>query len=66
MKFLVGIREVNVSTRLVEAENEEDAKKMAGGAPEITYEYSHTLGEETWSVERVKPEELKSKTSLFR
>ena len=66
MKFLVGIREVSISTRLVEAENEEDAKKIAGDAPEIMCEYSHSLGEDTWSVERVKPEQLGSRTSLFR
>ena len=50
-KFYVQIREVHVSTRLVEADTIEDALHDAGGAEEVICEYSHTLGQETWSVE---------------
>jgi hypothetical protein len=50
-KYYVLIREVHVSTRLVEAASVEEAIHEAGGAEEVMCEYSHTLDTDTWSVE---------------
>lgn len=56
-KFIVGIREVHVSYREVEAESPEAAVEEAGGATEVMIEYSHTLDPELWSVEAVADDE---------
>ena len=51
-KWYVGIREVHVSTRLVEAETAEEALAIAGHeSDEVMCEYSHTLDPDTWTVE---------------
>lgn len=51
-QFIVGIREVHVSNRLIEAVDEEDAVERAGDeGEEITCEYSHTLAKDVWTVE---------------
>ncbi|MHA2064854.1 MAG: hypothetical protein ACXABY_10810 [Candidatus Thorarchaeota archaeon] len=52
--FLVGIREVHVSTRLIEAEDKEEAllkARRGDDGVEIMCEYSHTLDFGTWTVE---------------
>ncbi len=56
-KYLVGIQEIHVRTVEVEAESAREARSMAGNAPpgdEINVEYSHTLNENTWTVEGVE------------
>ena len=52
-KFHVNVREVHVSTHEVEAESAEEAirKVKDQDAEEVVCEYSHTLGEDTWTVE---------------
>ncbi len=52
-KFHVNVREVHVSTREVKAESAEEAirKVKDQDAEEVVCEYSHTLGEDTWTVE---------------
>lgn len=55
-KFYVCIREVHVSHRIVEADTPEQAKELAGDAPEDYLEYSHTLDKEHWTVEEAVPE----------
>jgi len=52
-KFHVNVREVHVSTHEVEAESAEEAIRKVKNqeSDEITCEYSHTLGEDTWTVE---------------
>ena len=54
MKFLVGVREVHVSTREVDAENAIEAvrKIREGAGEEVMCEYSHTLDESLWTVEK--------------
>ncbi len=55
-KFHVGVREVHVSTREVEATSPEEALEKAGEidlSHEIMCEYSHTLDKEHWSVEEI-------------
>ncbi len=57
-KYHVGIQEVHVSTREVEAESPEQAKELAGDlGTEVLIEYNHTMSEDTWSVE-VLPREV--------
>ena len=55
-KYIVGIREVHVSSREVEAENPEEAINIAKKdlGTEVMVEYSHTMEENTWTVEEVK------------
>lgn len=55
-KYIVGIREVWVSSREVWASCPEEAILLAGDESETFDEYSHTLDKETWSVEEVKDE----------
>ena len=50
-KYRVQIREVYVSHREVEADNEAEALEYAQGIEEDFLEYSHTLGQETWTIE---------------
>lgn len=50
--YIVLIREVHISHRKVQAESEEEAKKLAPDSEETYLEYSHTLDEETWTVEK--------------
>ena len=54
-KFYVGIREVHVSTRMVEADTAEEAMALivdgVEDGDEVICEYSHTLDPETWTVE---------------
>lgn len=54
MKYIVGIREVHVSYRAVEASSQEEALQLAEDdlASEFHLEYSHTLDKDTWTVER--------------
>lgn len=54
-KFNVLIREVHVSHREVEAPTKEEAMKVASDAEEHFLEYSHTLDQDTWTVERKDP-----------
>ena len=54
-KYYVGIREVQVVTCVVEADNPEQAKLKAeemysNCADGLQYEYSHTLDKEMWDV----------------
>ena len=51
-KFNVLIREVHVSHREVEAEDEAEAMRLAGDAEEHYLEYSHVLDKDTWTVEK--------------
>lgn len=46
-RFEVGLREVHVSTRVVEAETAEEALNLVlgGEGEEVSCEYSHTLDE---------------------
>lgn len=57
-KYLVGVREVHVSFREVTATSEDEAiQKVKDMDDEEVYcEYSHTLDEDTWSVEESKEE----------
>ena len=52
-RFLVEVREVHVSTRVVEADDAEAAVKAVEGGEgdEVACEYSHTLDTDTWTVE---------------
>jgi hypothetical protein len=54
MKYVVEIREVHFATVIVEAENEDDARKQAvehlWNNNDIEMEYSHTLDREDWPV----------------
>lgn len=54
-KFIVSVKEVHTQGYRVEAENEEEAKKLVfdlqGDLLEDRFEYSHTLAPETWAVE---------------
>jgi hypothetical protein len=51
--YAVFIKEVHVSTRIVDAYNEEEALELAGNASfEKSLEYSYTL-DEPWEVEEV-------------
>ena len=52
-KYHVGIREVYVSTREVEADSKEEALEKAGGSNEVIHEYSHALNKDYWTVEEV-------------
>lgn len=56
-KFHVLVREVHVQKYLVEAEDGDNAiEKVRDGGGEIvnnSLEYSHTLGRENWTVEKV-------------
>jgi hypothetical protein len=53
--FYIGIREVHVSTRAVEAESEEEALALivngVEDGEEVICEYSRTLDPDTWTVE---------------
>jgi len=55
-KYIVGIREVHVSYREVEANSIEEALEIAPGSlgDDERLEYSHTLDTDTWSVEEEK------------
>ena len=54
--FMVGIREVHESLRLVEGNNEEDAIERADDeGEEVTCEYSHTLDKGLRTVEPAEP-----------
>jgi hypothetical protein len=55
-KYNVMIREVHVSHRTVEAEDEKEAIEQAGGGTETYLEYSHTLDPDTWTVEKIEEE----------
>lgn len=54
MKYYIGIREIHVSTVLVEASSMEEALTLAsaGAGEELSLEYSHTLDREHFTVER--------------
>ena len=51
--YYVQVREVHVSTREIVADSPEDAleKVKDGEGDEITCEYSHTLDDDTWSID---------------
>ena len=55
-EYIVGIREVHVSSRKVLADNPEDAKEIAAEDlnTEVMVEFSHALGKDTWTVEEVQ------------
>lgn len=54
MRFLVGVREVHVSTMEIEAESPEEAMRLVkdGAGREVMCEYSHTLDPDLWTVEK--------------
>ena len=54
--YIIGIREIHVSTVSVEADSEEEALDLAcdGAGEEIILEYSHTMDREHFSIEREK------------
>lgn len=54
MKYIVQVREVHISHREVEANSPEEAKELVsnGDDTEVYLEYSHTLGSDTWTVEK--------------
>jgi len=59
MKYLVGAREVHISYIEIEAESPEAAiakRKELGldAGFEYDLEYSHTLPEDTWTVNEIK------------
>jgi hypothetical protein len=49
--YLVEVREVHISLRRVWAENEAEALHDGAGGEELTLEYSHTLDQDTFTVE---------------
>ena len=52
-KYTVEVREVHISTREVEADSPEEARRIAmdgGAGDEIFFDYSHTHDPDTWSV----------------
>ena len=50
--YIVGVKEVHTSTRIVEADSPEQAREMAAGEGlEITCEYSYTLDPSEFTVE---------------
>ncbi len=55
-KYIVGIREVHVSSREVWANSPEEAKEIAAENldTEVMVEFSHALDSDTWTVEEVK------------
>lgn len=56
-QYLVGVREVHISTRKVWAKDENEAKLKAGQAEEIMLEYSYSLDQEFWSIEEEEHDE---------
>lgn len=54
MKFRVEIREVHVSTRIVEADSKEDAINRAFEGDEVSCEYSHTLEDSPITAEKIQ------------
>lgn len=61
-KYLVGVREVHISYREIEANSPEEAIKKADDVvTEVFREYSHDLSEELWTVEEIKSKEPKAK-----
>jgi len=54
--YYIGIREVHVSTVVVEADSEEEAMDLAadGAGEEVMCEYSHTMDREHFTVESVE------------
>ena len=62
--YMVSVREVHLRLYSVRAENEEDAKDLVkrrdpSVVDEDFSEYSHELGQDTWSVEEI-PDKLPS------
>ena len=55
-KYIVGIREIHISSREVEASNPEEAINIAKRDlnTEVMVEYSHTMAENTWTVEEAR------------
>jgi len=54
-RYRVSIREVHVSHRLIDANSPQDAIKRVGDEGEEEFcEYSHTLPENTWTVEEAE------------
>ena len=53
-KFAVAVREVHVSLMVVEADTMDEAVSRVedGEGEEILCEYGHTLGTDTWSVQK--------------
>lgn len=53
-RYYVGIREIHVSTRLVEAASPDEALEKATSVDDEVYcEYSHTMDREHWTVEEI-------------
>lgn len=51
-RYLIGVREVHVSMREVEAYSEEEALNMADDIScEVSCEYSYTMDKDNWSIE---------------
>ena len=63
--YLVGIREVHVSHRIVKADSLEEAEHDAGGGTEIFCEYSHTLDPDTWTWEELTKEVAEATERLW-
>jgi predicted transcriptional regulator YheO len=55
--YRVGVREVHVSTREIDAESPEEAldKVQEDEGEEVMCEYSHTLDRDVWTVEKIEP-----------
>ena len=52
-KYYIGIREVHVSTVVVEADSEDEALDLAadGAGEEVMLEYSHTMDRSHFTLE---------------
>lgn len=50
--YRVLVREVHLSHRVIEADTPEAALDMAGDELEVKLEYSHTLDQSMWTVEK--------------
>lgn len=56
--YIVGVKEVHISTRIVEAESPEEARAIAAGEGlEIACEYSYTLDPSEFTVEEDNDDE---------
>lgn len=58
-KYLVTVREVYTQAYEVEAENKQDAlgKALDGEAIDGSFEWSHNLPQDVWTIEELEDEE---------
>jgi len=60
MKYIVSVREVHIQIVEVRAASPEKAIDLVykgGGMPLDYLEYSHTLDQDTWTVEKIEEED---------